>query len=209
MTNANTRDPWRVPILVAQIPEDGLHREFEADQATREAMAELAGLRDIPSASASFDMALKRGGRVRVTGRVRARIGQTCVVTLDPIENEIDEGIDLIFAPSGPIAGEKILHPSDLVDAPVTLDAEIPDPPEPIINGVIDLGRLATDVLFLAIDPYPRKPDAVFEPYIEPAEPEDHPFAALKAIQPREDASAASQKRRRPQSKSPTRGKRD
>jgi uncharacterized protein DUF177 involved in 23S rRNA accumulation len=206
MTNTNTRDPWRVPVLVAQIPESGLHREFEADQTTREAMAEIAGLRNIPSASASFDMALKRGGRVQVTGHVRARIGQTCVVTLDPIENEIDEQIDLIFAPSGQIAGQKIPHQSDLVDAPVAPDAETPDPPEAIINGVIDLGRLATDVLFLAIDPYPRKPDAVFEPHVEPAEPDDHPFAALKAMQ-REAASAASRKRPRP--KSPTRGKRD
>lgn len=208
MTNTKTRDPWRVPVLVAQIPESGLHREFEADQATREAMAEIAGLRNIPSASASFDMALKRGGRVQVTGSVRARIGQICVVTLDPIENEIDEEIDLIFAPSGQIAGEKIPHLSDLVDAPVTPDSETPDPPEPIINGVIDLGRLATDVLFLAIDPYPRKPDAVFEPYVEPAGPGEHPFAALKAMQG-EAASATSRKPPRPQAKSPTRGKRD
>ena len=47
---------------------------------------------------------------------------------------------------------------------PMRATAEIPDPPEPIVNGVIDLGRLATDALFLGIDPYPRKPDAVFEP---------------------------------------------
>ena len=44
-------------------------------------------------------MTPKSGGRFHVTGRVRARIGQTCVVTLDPIENDIDEAIDLMFAP--------------------------------------------------------------------------------------------------------------
>ena len=49
--------------------------------------------------SASLDVTPKSGGRFHVAGRVRARIGQTCVVTLDPIENEIDEPIDLIFAP--------------------------------------------------------------------------------------------------------------
>ena len=42
---------------------------------------------------------------------------------------------------------------------------------------------VATDALFLAIDPYPRKPDAVFEPLIVAEDPEDHPFAALKALQ--------------------------
>ena len=39
---------------------------------------------------------------------------------------------------------------ADLVDEAAESDVEIPDPPEPIENGVIDLGRLATDALFLA-----------------------------------------------------------
>jgi len=173
----NTKDPWSVPVTVAQIPDTGLHRDFEADRAEREAMAEVAGLRNIVSASASLDLTLKRGGRVHVTGRVQARIGQVCVVTLDPIENEIDEDIDLIFAPP-----EQISQLADLVEESAESNTEIPDPPEPIINGVIDLGRLATDALFLAVDPYPRKPGAVFEPHVEAADPEDHPFAALKAL---------------------------
>ena len=42
--------------------------------------------------------------------------------------------------------------------------------------------RLATDALYLAIDPYPRKADAVFEPLVEAVDPEDRPFAALKAL---------------------------
>ena len=133
-------DPWSVPVVVAQIPDSGLHREIEAGPAAREAMADIAGLREILSASASLDLTLEKAGRVHVTGRVRARIGQTCVVSLDPIENDIDEAIDLIFAPP-----EQIPELADLVDEAAESDAEIPDPPEPIVNGVIDLGRLATD----------------------------------------------------------------
>ena len=178
-TMTDHADPWSVPVIVAQIPDTGLHREIEADQAARDAMADVAGLREILSASASLDLTPEKAGRVHVTGRVRARIGQTCVVSLDPIENDIDEAIDLIFAPP-----EQIPELADLVDEAAESDAEIPDPPEPIVNGVIDLGRLATDALFLGIDPYPRKPDAVFEPMIEAADPEDHPFAALKALRP-------------------------
>ena len=174
----NTADPWSVPVIVEQIPDTGLHRDIEADPAARDAMAGVAGLRDVLSAHASLDVTPERGGRVHVTGRVRARVGQTCVVTLDPIENEIDEPIDLIFAPP-----EQIPELSDLVDEAAESDGEIPDPPEPIINGVIDLGRLATDALFLAVDPYPRRPDAVFEPLIVAADPMDHPFAALQALQ--------------------------
>ena len=69
----NLADPWRVPVVVAQIPDAGLHRAFEAGDATRAAMADLAGLREIMSASASFDLKLKSGGRVHLTGEVRAR----------------------------------------------------------------------------------------------------------------------------------------
>jgi hypothetical protein len=175
---ADRADPWSVPILVAQIPDTGLHRDIEAGQAVRDRMAEVAGLREILSASASLDVTPKGGGRVHVAGRVRARIGQTCVVSLDPIENDIDEAIDLIFAPP-----EQIPELAELVDEAAESDTEIPDPPEPIENGVIDLGRVATDALFLGVDPYPRKPDAVFEPPVVADDPEDHPFAALKALQ--------------------------
>ncbi len=171
-------DPWRVPLNVVQIPDTGLHRDIEADAATRQAIAELADVREVLSVQASFDVTPKSGGRYQVTGVVRALIGQTCVVSLDDIENEIDEPIDLMFAPP-----DQIPQMADLVDEAAESGEETPDPPEPIENGFIDLGRLATDVLFLAIDPYPRKPDAVFEPLVEAADPEDHPFAALKALQ--------------------------
>jgi hypothetical protein len=174
----DSADPWSVPIAVEQIPDTGLHRDIEASAATREAMAELGGLREILSASASLDVTPRSGGRVHVEGRIRARVGQTCVVTLDPIESDIDEPIDLIFAPP-----EQIPEMAALVDEAAESAVEIPDPPEPIVNGVIDLGRLATDALFLGVDPYPRKPDAVFEVPVVPPDPEDHPFAALKALQ--------------------------
>jgi hypothetical protein len=185
-------DPWSVPLAVAQVPDTGLHRDIEAGPAARAAMAELAGLREILSASASLDVTPKGGGRFQVEGRVQARIGQTCVVTLDPIENDIDEAIDLIFAPA-----EQIPELSDLIDDAAESSEAIPDPPEPIENGFIDLGRLATDALFLGIDPYPRRPDAVFEPPVVAADPQDHPFAALKALQPDAKPLAPNKPRKR------------
>ena len=170
-------DPWRVPIAVAQIPDTGLHRDIDADQATRNAVAGVGGLREVLSVQASFDVTPKSGGRYHVAGHVRARVGQTCVVTLEEIESEIDEPIDLIFAPP-----EQIPQMAALVDEAEESGDDTPDPPEPIENGIIDLGRLATDALYLGVDPYPRKADAVFEPLVAAPDPEDHPFAALKAL---------------------------
>src|SRR5271166_33485 len=183
MTRATSEPagPWRAFVNVAQIPGSGLHRDIEADSATRAAMAEIVGVRDISSARASFDLSLRSGGRVHVAGHLTARIGQACVVTLEPIESDIDEEIDLIFVPA-----EQIPQIADeLTDGVIVSgEGEVPEPPEPIVNGIIDLGRLATDVLFLAIDPYPRKDGAVFEPQVTAADPADHPFAALKALKP-------------------------
>ena len=173
-------DPWRVPVMVAHIPDTGLHRELEASAAERQAMADLAGVREVLSAHADLEIVPKSGGRLQVTGHVRARVGQTCVVTLDPIESEIDEDIDLTFAPEAEARrlADLIEEGEDDKDPP-----EVADPPEAIVNGIIDLGRIATDALFLAIDPYPRKPGVVFEAEVIALDPEDHPFAALKALQ--------------------------
>ncbi|MEH2485889.1 YceD family protein [Bradyrhizobium sp. AZCC 2230] len=173
-------DPWRVPVMVAHIPDTGLHRELDASAAERQAMADLAGVREVLSAHADLEIVPKSGGRIQVTGHVRARVGQTCVVTLDPIESEIDEDIDLTFAPEAEARrlADLIEEGGDEKEPP-----EVADPPEAIVNGIIDLGRIATDALFLAIDPYPRKPGVVFEAEVTALDPEDHPFAALKALQ--------------------------
>ena len=173
-------DPWRVPVMVAHIPDTGLHRELEASAVERQAMADLAGVREVLSAHADLEIVPKSGGRLQVTGHARARVGQTCVVTLEPIESEIDEEIDLTFAPEAEARrlADLIEEGEDDKDPP-----EVADPPEAIVNGIIDLGRIATDALFLAIDPYPRKPGVVFEAEVTAPDPEDHPFAALKALQ--------------------------
>ena len=61
-------------------------------------------------------------------------------------------------------------------------EMRVDDPPEPIVNGAIDIAALATEFLVLALDPYPRKEGAMFEPVIAPVDPADHPFAALEAL---------------------------
>jgi uncharacterized metal-binding protein YceD (DUF177 family) len=173
----DTSNPWSVPIAVMQIPETGMARDIEANAGEREAMATLGGLLGIGSAKASLLLTPIKGGHVHVTGRVWGQVGQTCVVTLDPIESDFDETIDLVFAPPS-----QIRELADSVDEDVESDEETPDPPEPIENGFIDLGRLATDALFLGLNPYPRKPDAVFEPLVEEVDPQERPFAALQVL---------------------------
>jgi uncharacterized metal-binding protein YceD (DUF177 family) len=172
MTPARAKRPWSVPLAVSEVPETGRHIDLVADEATRAALARLAGLTDLPRLAASFDVAPHGRGGLLVVGRVSATVEQTCVVTLEPIENDIDEAIELVFAPASAL-------PPALAGGEVEVPVE--DAPEPLVGGQIDLGAIATEFLILAIDPYPRKPDAVFQP---PPGGDDsaHPFAALAAL---------------------------
>jgi hypothetical protein len=129
-------------------------------------------LRELPRLQADFDVTRQGAGGLRVTGRVSATVGQNCVVTLEPLANEVDEQVDLLFMPlPADAAGSN--GGTDDSEADVKWDD-----PEPLIDGVVDLGALATEFLVLGIDPYPRKPGAVFEsPHDSRAE--EGPFAAL------------------------------
>ena len=178
MTNsANPSSPWSLVVAVAQIPDAGLHQDLTASAAQLIGLAALAGVRDIKNAHAVLDVMQVAGDRVRVTGRVTATVGQTCVVTLDPIDNVVDEAVDVTFAPPSHIPVT-----AKVVTKEEGEDADIPDPLEPIVNGTIDLGQLATEMLFLGIDPYPRAAGVVFESPKETVDPDEHPFAVLKAL---------------------------
>src|SRR5215471_3610431 len=89
---------WTVPVRVEDVPEEGTHFELSPDDKTRADIATLAGLRTLPRLVASFDVT-RNGSGLRVVGEIAATAGQTCVVSLEPVENEIRERIDLVFAP--------------------------------------------------------------------------------------------------------------
>lgn len=165
--------PWHVPVVVRDIPEDGRSFTLEPDAETRAAIAAAAGLRDLPQLAATFDLTRRDADGLRVVGQVSATAEQTCVVTLEPLLNAIEQNVDLLFMP-------QIISPEPLADnEPLRASAEAKlNGPEPLLDGVVDLGALAVEFLILGLDPYPRKPGVVFEA------PQEHgsdagPFAAL------------------------------
>jgi uncharacterized metal-binding protein YceD (DUF177 family) len=170
------RSPWSVPVAVDDIPETGLHLEIDAPEPVRAEIAGLAGLRELGRLSGVFDLT-RRGAGVRVTGNVSARVGQTCVVTLEPVESDIDEPVDLRFAPR-PVA------PASAKSETVAAHTSDEDPPDPLFGGKLDLGAIATEFLLLGIDPYPRKPGAEFAP-VKADDASAKPFAALEALKKR------------------------
>ena len=162
---------WSVPLALSDVPDGGRHFDLVADEQARNAVAKHAGLSALPRLEASFDVTLHGRDGLHVVGRVSATVGQTCVVTLEPLENEIDESIDLVFAPGGAlplVAGGEVEVPAG-------------DEPEVLVGGVIDLGAIATEFLILGLDPYPRKADATFQGS-NAGDDAAHPFAPLAAL---------------------------
>lgn len=167
--------PWRAPVRRDDVPENGLHLHLTADAETRAAIAALAGVAAVSRLEATFDIA-RRGKGLEIDGEVSAAVEQTCVVTLEPMTSEIREPIDLVFMPpEGPARSGEAEEDQEI-------DPEAADEPEDLVDGVVDVGAIATEFLLLAIDPYPRKPDAVFDPPTTADDPSAHPFAALAAL---------------------------
>src|SRR5450631_4558633 len=165
---------WSIPVAVEDIPDAGRHVALSAAGAIRTAVAKLAAVRDIPQLSAVFDLP-RQGAGVHVAGHVSACVGQTCVVTLEPIESDIQEAVDLTFVPAP--AGGALAEPKSARKRTSGGD----EPPEPLVDGTLDLGALATEFLILGIDLYPRKAGAQFAPP-KVADAGEHPFAALEML---------------------------
>jgi hypothetical protein len=175
-TENHARAPWHVPVAVEKVAEAGERFDLVADADTRAAVARMAALRDLPRLEANFEVTRRGAGGLHVIGRVSATVGQECVVTLEPLINEITEDIELTFRPPPAAAAAK--------DAPAETPREKES--EPLIGGQIDLGAIAVEFLILGIDPYPRKPGAVFQPP-QDATPDEGTFAELAALKQNRD----------------------
>lgn len=177
---APERSPLRRPIRVDAI-KDGAESVVEVSDGERR---EIAALQDLPSLrSLTLDYRLRRvsGGSVRLKGRLRADYAQTCVVTLEPIDARMDMPVELDFWPLSAIRSRDE-QAGDVSGDP---EAELP---EPIIDGVIDLGPVIYESFATALDPYPRAEGAKVEwsggegPESDEKGSGHKPFAALERL---------------------------
>lgn len=191
--------PFSRPFSVDELlrrPDEPIKVSAEPDE--REALARADDIPAIGALEGEFKVA-RQGRFVRVTGQVRARVTQECVVTLEPFETEVVEAVDVRFAdaPAAPGSDARSGGPSERMSrrrasqaqqarkaepAPVFPTHEEEDPPDPIIGGRIDLGALAAEFMALGLDPWPRKPGVEFTPVEEEGEAAESPFARLARL---------------------------
>src|SRR5262245_50046984 len=97
MPRPSVEQTWSVPVVLHDLPETGRRFELVADEPIRAAVAAMAGVVGLPRLEASFEVTPHKRHRLHVLGQVSATVRQTCVVTLEPVANEIEEPIDLVF----------------------------------------------------------------------------------------------------------------
>jgi uncharacterized metal-binding protein YceD (DUF177 family) len=156
------------PIAVERIGPSGLDVIVEASAAECAALARRMDVPAVLSLTCRFHLDRDTAGTLLAHGNLMARLVRTCVVSLDDFATMVEER----FAVRCVAEGEE----SDDVD---------PSAPDEIVyrDGTIDLGEATAEQLALALDPYPRAPDAVLLDVLD--EPEVQPFAALEALRRR------------------------
>lgn len=175
--------PWTHAVAVAHLDREGeVPFSVMPPEAVLPEIAKFLGVERIEGAG--FEGTIRPCGKrgFLVAGRVGARVGQTCVVTLEPMETALSAEVDRRFQPG-------VEPPA--VHGEIELGAGAENEPEPL-GHAIDLGAIMLEALALEIDPYPRKPGAehgarVYAPpgTVPLADEEARPFAGLAALRGR------------------------
>lgn len=133
------------PLRLAAIPSAGYEVEVIANPEECRALARRFGLPSIEALSCRFTLSREPGAVIRASGILSARVTQICRVTLDPFPASVEERFFVRFVPEGSETDE--------------FDPEAPDE-IPYAADMLDLGEATAEQLALALDPWPRKPDA-------------------------------------------------
>ncbi len=146
-----------------------------ADEAQRAALATRFGFSSLDLLEADFSMN-RDGSTVMASGSIHARLAQPCIATGEPVAEEVRDNFTIRFLP------EETAQ-NDAESAEIELDAEECD--TLTYEGErIDMGEAIAETLALAVNPYPRSPNA--ESYLRESgvmtEDQTGPFAALAAL---------------------------
>ena len=166
--------PWPVSARLGEVARfseaNPNQRHLVADEAQRHAIAMALKLVRLDRLEADLDLSGWFDG-VRIDGRWRADITQTCGVSLDDFETALSGEFTVRAVPEG---SRHAVPP----ETELEIDVDADDPPDVLESDEIDIGAYVVEHLSLEIDPFPRKPDAVFEPPTPSAE--ISPFDALR-----------------------------
>lgn len=179
------QNEWSEWINTDKLDEKGATVTITADEEARTALARRLNVNGINALSANLTVQPASGGAFEVTGRLSAKIAQTCVVSGDPIETVLNEEVEGWFTDREKMLSfAKARQERDTKKGHVEVEMlDERDDPEEMVNGHIDLGELVTQHLSLAIDPYPHKEGVSYDAGDEkPMKRADNPFDVLQSL---------------------------
>lgn len=162
---------------VADLKGQRTEAALEATEAECAALARRFGVDRISNFTAQVVLTpFASGNKVAVKARFGADVMQACVVTLEPLTTRVTGELIVEFVPAA------FIEQGDEVE----FAAGDEDPPEPIVDGRIEVGELIAQHLGLEIDPFPRAPGVEFQGLnLDGAGPEARrpsPFAVLEKL---------------------------
>lgn len=174
--------PFSHPVRVETIRQRGTPLVVAVDAAALARIATYLDIASLERLEGRFTLT-RNGERVRLEGHVEAALHQTCIVTLEPFAVALSIPVRLDYLPEENLAAIAARAAKDTGEGAIDVEVDLneDDPPEPIVDGVIDLGAVMLEFLALGLDPYPRKPGAAFET-AEPDTLQQSPFAALARL---------------------------
>ena len=171
-----------VEIDVTRLPSKGRRVKFEASDIEVQAIASGFGLLKVEAFSAELLITTWRRDGAKIEGTLLAKIEQSCVVSLKPVFQTINEDISLIYVPEG----SKFAKPELDANGELLLDPDGVDLPDTFNGTTIDISQLMLEVFALAIDPHPRAEDVSMDEIYKSDENVDErppsPFAALAKL---------------------------
>lgn len=171
--------PWSVPLRLVDLARGPVRRELEADEAVRRKLARHLGLDALESLTADLTVTPWLDG-AQIEGRFDAAVSYLCSASGEPFQAKERGDFTVRVVPAGsPNA------PQEDTGEEIDLDPEADDPPDVLESDVVDLGGYVVEHLSLELDPFPRKPGAVFEP--PQAEESASPFAVLRRLRKDDD----------------------
>lgn len=186
---------WSFSFTADDLPSSGKTLTLSPNENERVAIAERAGLVSLDACTVDFTLNREQGHIIHVTGKLKAKVTQSCVVTMEDVEAPLEDDFEAWYSdPERTILFKKAQHEAlsklEIGDLPMLEES---DDPEPLEQGKIDLGELAVQYLCLAVEPYPVKPGVTRSEIIttekddQPAkELKPNPFAALKNWRPKD-----------------------
>jgi uncharacterized metal-binding protein YceD (DUF177 family) len=178
---------FSVVIRLETIGDQPRFLKISASDEERMALAKRFSLVNIDELSAELALKWRKTNEVlSLKGHFSARVTQSCVLTLNPVDAELNEEIDILFS-------QRLENTMPFVD---------PNESELLDSLEIDVGEIVAEELSLSIEPYPRCKNIDPETFdlghgaqfvsgentrgeVQDLEKKPHPFDALAIMKPK------------------------